>query len=436
MNKNIIESIEVFDIRVPTSDSGLGSDPFHKDPDYSAVYTVIKSSSNFKGVSIVFTCGMGNDWIVYGVKQIAKILINSSFDNFINNPGQLYKELLDHSQLRWLGDGIYRMALGAIVNAFWDLWAKHENLPIWELLLNLDESKIVKSIDWRYLKDVLEPDECIELLKSNRLILQKKKSELLSNGLKSYLTVGWTNLSDKIIIDKVKNFYNNGFRAFKIKVGSNLNTDIERLKLIRKEFGPDIILMVDSNQIWGVNEAVNYMENLKDFNIKWIEEPTARDDIIGHKVISSKLKKYHIGVAAGEQVQSPIIFKQMLSSGALQYCQIDATRMGGVNEILAVILMANKFNIPVCPHGGGIGLCNMVLHFSIWDQILVSAKSDNQVIEYLEFLQEDVFINPIKVKDGNYVLPKVPGWGIEMKDNFIQDHLYPHGNIWKDRKNN
>tara|TARA_B100000029_G_scaffold387774_1_gene383817 strand:- start:302 stop:1618 length:1317 start_codon:yes stop_codon:yes gene_type:complete len=434
MNDNQIKKIEVLDIRVPTSNSGLGSDPFHKNPDYSAVYTIIELSSGIKGKSIVFTCGLGNDWIAYGIKQLIKIVSNYSLDDFIKNPGILYKKLLDHHQLRWLGDGVFRMSIGGIINAYWDLWAQVEKKPIWQLLLDLDDETIINCIDWRYLKDSLNKEEALKILSRNKNIKNINQEKLSTNGINAYLTVGWTNLDDEEIFNKINKYYDIGIRAFKIKVGSSLKDDLRRLELFRKKFGSDTLLMVDSNQIWGVNEAIEYMSKLAKYKIKWIEEPTARDDIIGHKTIAKNLEKYEIGVAAGEQVQSPTMFKQMLSNGSIQYCQIDATRMAGINEVLPIILLANKFNVPICPHGGGIGLCNMVLHFSIWDQILI-APNKNQLVEYLEFLQDEVFVKPIKLYRGKYKLPENSGWGIEITADFINNYAFPNGNFWKKRVN-
>jgi len=436
MGKITIKQVEVYDIRVPTSDSGLGSDPFHTSPDYSAVYTVVKSSTEYIGLSIVFTCGAGNDWVVYGVKQLAKMIRNYSLEEFIADPGSLHKRLLEHHQLRWLGDGVFRMSVGGIINALWDLWAKIEKKPLWKLLLDLSEEEIVDCIDWRYLCDVLNPEEAIEILKSKKDFIKEREKELNSVGMPAYLTVGWSGIGDDEVISKIIHFSDQGFQAFKIKVGVDIKSDFRRLELIRTQIGEEKTIMVDSNQVWGVDEAINYMERLAHFNLKWIEEPTARDDVVGYETISKKLEKYNIGVAGGEQIQSPVIYKQMLSSGALQFCQIDAARMGGVNDVLPVILLAKKYNIPVCPHGGGIGLCNMVLHFAIWDQIAVSGRSDIQLIEYIDFLQEGVFVEPIKIRNGNYMLPEVYGWGIEFKDSFLSNYIYPNGSVWQQRLKN
>ncbi len=432
MSLRVIKT-SVTDIRVPTSDTLLGSDPFHKKPNYSCVYTTIELSNGIKGNSVCFTSGAGNDWIVYGVKDISNLIDNYNFDDFINNPGDLYKEINDHHQLRWLADGVNRMALGCIINAMWDCWAKIEKKPLWKLLVDLEPQQVVDSIDWRYLKDALTTEEAIEILNEKSSSHKNLEENLLKKGPKAYSTAGWLGLTDQQISDTISEMKNEGFDAFKMKIGQDLEHDKERLAFIRKQIGENARLMTDCNQVLGVDEAIEYMKNLSEFNITWIEEPTARDDVQGHLKIAEALEPYGIKVATGEQVQSPVIFKQLLKSGAIGYCQIDASRLGGVNDVMAVILLAKKFNIPVCPHGGGIGLCNMIIHYSMWDQIKVSSHSENQICEYLNFLQDDVFTEPIKVKDGRYIAPDTDGWGLEMKDEFFKSHTYPTGSIWKDR---
>ena len=428
-----IIDVNVTDIRVPTSDTLLGSDPFHKKPNYSCVYTSIKLDNGIIGNSICFTSGAGNDWIAYGVKDIAKLLIDYDFEDFTNSPGFLYKSINDHHQLRWLADGVNRMALGCIINSLWDAWAKIEEKPMWKLLIDLSPEQIIEAIDWRYMLDALTKEEAMEILVTG---IEKKgdlETSINLKGPKAYSTAGWLGLTDEEIHSTIKDMQSQGFDCFKMKVGQDLEHDKERLSFIRKIIGDESKLMVDCNQVWGVDEAIEYMTELKDFRPLWIEEPTARDDVQGHLKISKALKKFDIKVASGEQVPSPVIFKQLLQSGAIGYCQIDASRLGGVNDVLAVILLSKKFNVPVCPHGGGIGLCNMIIHYAIWDQVMVAKNSENQVVEYLEFLQEEVFINPIKVKDGHYVIPKVHGWGLEMHEEFFKSHIYPTGDIWKDR---
>lgn len=428
-----IEEIKVVDIRVPTSDTLKGSDPFHKKPNYSCVHTEINLENGIKGISICFTSGAGNDWIAYGVKDISKLLKNFELNDFIKDPGRIYKFINDHHQLRWLADGVSRMALGSIMNSMWDAWAKIEKKPLWKLLIDLHPEDVVNSIDWRYLEDALTKDEAIKILREKEDNHEDIELSMVQKGPKAYSTAGWLGLSDKEISETIKDMQAQGFDCFKMKVGQNLDYDKERLAFIRSIIGSESKLMLDCNQVWGVDEAISYMTELKEFNPVWIEEPTARDDVQGHIKISNALKKFNIKVASGEQVPSPVIFKQLLQSKAIGYCQIDASRLGGVNDVMAVILLAKKFNIPVCPHGGGIGLCNMIVHYAIWDQVKVASHSNTQVVEYLEFLQDEVFVHPIQVQDGHYVTPKSYGWGLEMKNEFFDSHVYPTGDIWKDR---
>ncbi len=430
VNDEII-NIDVYDLRVPTYKTLLGSDPFHTKPNYSAVYIKITTKNKLEGNSIVFTLGAGNDWILYCIKDLSKLLIKMSFSEFENDPGKIYKLFIDHHQIRCLADGVNRMAAGGLINALWDLWARKLDKPLWKLLVDLEEEKIIQSIDWRYLKDALTPEEALEILQSAKTNKNSNEKKLKSNGPKAYSTAGWLGLSDSQIINTINEMKSNGFDSFKMKVGQNIEHDYKRLSFIRSHIGEDANLMLDANQIWGVNQAIQYMENLSKFKPIWIEEPTARDDVNGHVQINKALKKYKIGVAAGEQVPSPVIFKQLLKNKAIDFCQIDATRLGGVNDVLAVILMAAKFGIPIWPHGGGIGLCNMIIHYALWDQISVAGIKSNQYVEYLDFLQSGVFDFPIQVNNGKYLLPKSNGWGLDINQDFLKKHLYPSGEIWK-----
>ena len=432
LNSTIV-NVDVIDLRVPTSDTLLGSDPFHKKPNYSAVLTTIETDTGHKGISVAFTAGAGNDWIAYGVKDLSKLVTGMNVSSFANDPGAFFRLLIDHHQLRWLADGVNRMAIGSIVNAMWDLWGKLVDKPLWKLLVDLPSEKIVQCIDWRYLRDALIPEEAIEILNSKSDEKNTREKALLEKGPKAYSTAGWLGLTDEQIIKTVNDVKASGLDCFKMKVGQDVDFDKKRLAFIRSVIGDESKLMLDANQVWGVDEAISHMEQLVDFNPTWIEEPTARDDVLGFVKISKTLEKFGIGVAAGEQVPSPVIFKQLITSGGIQFCQIDATRLGGVNDVLAVILMAAKYEIPVCPHGGGIGLCNMIQHYALWDQICVAGHSDTQVVEYLNFLQEDVFIQPIQISNGAYVAPSIPGWGLEMYPEFVENHSYPTGSIWQER---
>ena len=430
-----IIAVDVIDIRVPTSDTLLGSDPFHTKPNYSAVYTKIITEDGFEGLSIVFTLGAGNDWIAYGVKDLSKLLIGTSFSKLSDNPGAIYKMFIDHHQIRWLADGVNRMAAGGLINGLWDLWAKKLKKPLWKLLVDLEPEQIINSIDWRYIKDAITPEEARNILVAGNKTRSESEKTLLHKGPKAYSTAGWLGLTDQQIIDTIDEMKKNGFDCFKMKVGQNIEEDKKRLKFIRSHIGEHAKLMLDANQIWGVDEAIAHMEELTEFNPIWIEEPTARDDVEGHLKIKNALKKYDIGVATGEQVPSPVIFKQLLTTGAIDFCQIDATRLGGVNDVIAVILMAKKYNIPVCPHGGGIGLCNMIIHYAMWDQISVAKTQKNQYVEYLDFLQDGVFKSKLKLKDGHYIAPESYGWGLEINKDFMNNHIYPTGSVWIEREN-
>lgn len=433
-SSTILTAVDVVDLRIPTSDTLLGSDPFHRKPDYSATITTLITDSGINGVSINFTVGAGNDWICYGVKNLAQLIINTSLEEFIDDPGAFHKKFIDHHQLRWLADGCYRMAVGNIINAMWDLWAKQENKPLWKLLVDLPPEKIIQSIDWRYLKDALTPDEGLDILRANKESCPTRENAMKKRGPKAYSTAGWLGLSNDQIIETINEVKALGFDSFKMKVGEDLQHDHERLAFIRHAIGDNANLMLDANQIWSVDQAIAHMKELAPYQPLWIEEPTARDEVIGFIKIANALAPYKIGIATGEQVPSPVIFKQLLASGSIAFCQIDATRMGGVNDVISVILMAAKYCIPICPHGGGIGLCNMIQHYALWDQIAVSARSDTQYVEYLNFLQEDVFVTPVRVDNGSYITPTSPGWGLEMHPEFTEAHTYPTGSIWSGRK--
>ncbi len=430
----MITDLTVQDIRVPTSDDLLGSDPFHKKPDYSVVLTTLECSDGKRGISVVFTVGAGNDWVAYGIRELRPLVKDLNLESFMENPGNQYQTILNHHQLRWLGDGLFRMAVGGVMNAMWDLWAKEVEKPMWKLLLGLPPETVVDCIDWRHLEDCLSKEEALDILEQARPHKNTLESRFRETGVKAYSTAGWLGLRDEQILEKIDHLKSEGFDAFKLKVGQNLDFDKARIKLIREAIGPEEKLMLDANQFWGVDEAITYMTALADYDITWIEEPTARDDVVGFSKISEALNPLGIKVAAGEHIQSPVMFKQMLSSNAIQFAQIDPCRLGGVNDLLAVILMAAKYEVPVCPHGGGIGLCNMIRHLAIWDQTSVAAHSENQLVEYIDFLQEGVFENPVEVRNGAYVLPSNPGWGLEMTPEFVEKHLFPDGEVWRDRE--
>ncbi len=430
-----ITSAEVIDLRVPTSDEMLGSDPFHKAPDYSSAVLHLETDGGLRGVAVVFTVGAGTDWICYGIRDLAQLVVGTSLADFSAAPVELYRRLIDHHQLRWLHDGVFRMACGAIINAMWDLWAKSEKKPLWKLLVDLEPEFVVECVDWRHLQDVLSPDEALAILKGARANKVAREQEMSELGPKAYCTAGWLGVSDEAILETVRKLQETGFDAFKLKVGQDLGSDVARIKFLRDAIGPDQSLMVDANQYWGVGEAKEHIGHYLPFGLKWVEEPIARDDILGYVELSETFEGASFKFACGEQAASPVIFKQLLKSGGIGYCQIDAVRVAGVNDVMAIILMAAKFGVPVCPHGGGIALCNMIQHYGMWDQIAVSGHSDTQLVEYIDFLQ-DAVEHPVRTQSGRYVTPAAPGWGLEFKADFLADHTFPSGKIWRERPEN
>ncbi|MEM6690018.1 MAG: enolase C-terminal domain-like protein [Planctomycetota bacterium] len=430
-----ITSAEVIDLRVPTSDQMLGSDPFHKAPDYSSALLHLETGTELKGVSVVFTVGAGTDWICHGIRDLCQLVVGTQLDDFARDPFELYHRLIDHHQLRWLHDGVFRMAAGAVINAMWDLWAKSLDKPLWKLLVDLEPEFIANCIDWRNISDALTREEAIRLLESRRSNLPQRESEMSSLGPRAYCTAGWLGLTDEEILATIRKLQDQGFNSFKLKVGKDSQHDVQRISFMREAIGESAHLMVDANQYWGLEEAKQYIEAYRPYGLKWIEEPIARDDVLGYVDLATTFADASFGFACGEHAASPVIFKQLLKSGAIKYCQIDAVRVAGVNDVMAIILMAAKHGVPICPHGGGIALCNMIQHYGMWDQIAVSGHSDTQLVEYIDFLQ-DAVKQPVAVRDGCYVTPTAPGWGLEFLPEFVERHRFPDGAVWADRSPN
>ena len=427
-----IKSASVIDLRVPTSDQMLGSDPFHKAPDYSSAVLQLKTDSDLTGVSVVFTVGAGTDWICHGIQDLCQLILHTQLDDFASSPFKLYQRLIDHHQLRWLHDGVFRMAAGAVLNAMWDLWAKSLNKPLWKLLVDLEPEFVADCIDWRNISDTLTREEAIAILSQTRSNAQQRENQMMQRGPKAYCTAGWLGLSDEEILATIRKLQDQGFDSFKLKVGQDSERDVQRIQFMREAIGPSSQLMVDANQFWGLAEAKSHIDQYRPFGLKWIEEPIARDDVLGYVELAQTFSDASFDFACGEQAASPVIFKQLLKSGAIKYCQIDAVRVAGVNDVMAIILMAAKYGVPVCPHGGGIALCNMIQHYGMWDQIAVAGHSETQLVEYIDFLQ-DAVQQPVQVRDGCYVAPTAPGWGLEFKPEFVDQHSYPHGDVWESR---
>jgi L-fuconate dehydratase len=324
------------------------------------------------------------------------------------------------------------MATAAVVNAVWDLWAKAEGKPLWQLLAGLSPEELVRCIDFRYITDAITPAEAIDLLSRNVESRAAREAELLRDGYPAYTTsAGWLGYSDDKIRRLCREGIADGWSHFKIKVGRDLTDDIRRSAIIREVIGPDRKLMMDANQVWDVGDAIASMRELARFDPWWIEEPTNPDDVLGHAAIAHAIAP--VGVATGEQCQNRVIFKQLMQAGAIRFCQIDACRLGGVNEVLAVLLLAAKFGIPVCPHAGGVGLCEYVQHLAIFDYICVSASLEDRIVEYVDHLHEH-FLDPVVVRDGRYVPPTAPGYSITMKSESLRAYSYPDGPIWTERR--
>jgi L-fuconate dehydratase len=429
----IITDVEVKDIRFPTSRYLDGSDAMNPDPDYSAAYVILKTSINgLEGHGLTFTIGRGNDLCGAAIEALAPMVKGQSFNTIIKNFGSFWKKITGDSQLRWLGPekGVVHLATGAMVNALWDLYAKVEQKPLWKLLADMSPEELISCVDFTYITDVITPEEALEILRKQEETKQQRITHLMEKGYPAYTTsVGWLGYSDEKIRGLCRKAVEEGWTSFKMKVGSNLEDDIRRAAIIREEIGYGVKLMMDANQKWEVSEAIDNMKALARFDPWWIEEPTSPDDILGHAAIASAIMP--IKVATGEHCQNRVIFKQLMMAKGMDICQIDSCRVGGVNENLAILLMAAKFNIPVCPHAGGVGLCEYVQHLSIFDYIAVSGSLESRMIEYVDHLHEH-FLDPVKIVRGSYLVPQKPGYSIEMKSDSLRDYIFPEGKIWRE----
>jgi len=428
----IITSIEVKDVRFPTSKTLIGSDAMNPDPDYSAAYVILKTNvPGLEGHGLTFTIGRGNELCVKAIKSLSYLIINKSLLSFTQNMGAFWTMITGDSQLRWLGPdkGVIHLAIGAVVNAVWDLYAKAEKKPLWKLLADMTPEEFVACVDFKYITDVITPEEAIEILRQNEHTKKERIAYLKENGYPAYTTsAGWLGYPDQKIRKLCREAMDAGWKHIKMKVGSDINDDIRRAEIIRDEIGDDLKLMMDANQKWDVDEAIENMKLLARFKPWWIEEPTSPDDVLGHAKIAKAV--YPIEVATGEHCQNRIIFKQLMQAKAMGICQIDSCRVGGVNEVLAILLMAKKFNIPVCPHAGGVGLCEHVQHLSMVDYIVVSASLENRIVEYVDHLHEH-FVDPVVIKNGSYLPPISPGYSITMKPLSLMEYTFPDGTFWE-----
>jgi L-fuconate dehydratase len=430
-----ITSLEARDIRFPTSSHLDGSDAMNPDPDYSAAYVVLHTDSSLTGHGLTFTIGRGNEVVVAAIQALEPLLIGRTLEDFTADMGKFYRHITSDSQLRWIGPekGVIHLATAAVINAVWDLWAKLEGKPLWKLLADMTPAELVRCIDFRYITDAISPSEALEILTKLEPSKAARTARMLESGYPAYTTsAGWLGYPDDKIRRLCQEALAQGFKHIKIKVGRNLEDDIRRATIIREEIGWDNFLMVDANQVWDVQEAIDWMQHLAQFKPLWIEEPTSPDDILGHATIAKAMLVHNIGVATGEMGQNRVLFKQLLQAKAISFCQIDAARMGGVNENLAVLLMCAKFGIPVCPHAGGVGLCEYVQHLSIFDYIAVSGSLENRVTEFVDHLHEH-FLDPCKIIKGHYLAPTKPGYSIEIKAVSLEENEFPTGKTWQSK---
>ena len=420
-----IVKLSTYDLRFPTSDHLDGSDAMNPDPDYSAAYVIIETDQSLlKGHSFAFTLGRGNDLCCNAIKALQHLVIGLDINWIRDNQSAFSRRMTSDSQLRWIGPekGIIHMASGAIINAVWDILSKLDNKPLWQLVSDMDSDEISNAIDFRHITDFLNQDEAVEILKSYHKTKLDRVSILENEGYPCYVTsAGWLGYSDKKLERLCLEAKNNGFEYVKLKVGKDLKNDMRRLEIARTTLGPDIKIMIDANQVWEVDQAIKWMKSLAEFDPYFIEEPTSPDDIIGHKKIKDAI--FPIKVATGEAVQNRVIFKQLISENAIDIVQVDACRMGGLNEVLAVQLMASKQGLPVWPHAGGVGLCEYSQHLAMIDYICISGRKDEQVIEYVDHLHEH-FLNPCQIKNAAYMLPKESGFSVEMKPSTLTGNLF------------
>lgn len=426
-----VTDLTAHDIRFPTSESLDGSDAMNPDPDYSAAYVVLKTDHpSLEGHGMTFTIGRGNEICVTAIESLAPFVVGRSLETFTGDMGAFWRTVTGDSQLRWIGPekGAIHLAGAAVVNAVWDLYAKVEGKPLWRLLSDMSPEDIVACIDFRYITDAITPAEALQLLQRNEPAVAQRTQEMLTDGFPAYTTsAGWLGYSDDKLRDLCRAGVDRGWTYFKMKVGGDLDDDVRRAGLIRAEIGPDRKLMMDANQNWDVSAAIESMKALAQFDPWWIEEPTSPDDILGHARIRSAVAP--IGVATGEHAHNRVMFKQFLQADAIDFCQIDSCRLGGVNEVLAVLLMAAKFGVPVCPHAGGVGLCEYVQHLSIFDYIRVGASLEGRVLEYVDHLHEH-FVNPVVIENGRYVAPEAPGYSVTMHPKTLKDYAFPSGPVW------
>lgn len=429
-----IHDWRVLDVRFPTSDELHGSDAMHADPDYSAAYVILRTNQpGLEGHGLTFTLGRGTELCVAAAEYFCRRLNDCSLDVITQGFADFWRSLVRDDQFRWIGPekGVVHLATAAVINALWDLWAKAEGKPLWKLLTDLSAHQLVSTVDFSYLTDVLTPGDAVAIVKANDATKADREAELYRTGFPAYTTsAGWLGYSDERITRLVREGIADGWNHFKLKVGADLSDDRRRAALVRREIGPDRKLMVDANQRWDVPDAIANIRQLAEFDLHWVEEPTSPDDAVGHAEIAKAVAP--IGIATGEMCQNRVLFKQLMKLGAIRFCQLDSCRLGGVNECLAVMLLAKQFGIPVCPHAGGVGLCEYVNHLIMVDYTRIGASLENRVAEYVDHLHEH-FENPCIIQNAHYMPPTAPGYSSTMKADSLREYEFPDGPVWKQK---
>lgn len=425
-----ITGTRILDVRFPTSRDNIGSDAVNKSPDYSAAYCILETDAGLEGHGLTFTLGRGTELCVMALEYLSKSVKGQRLSSITEDLAAFSRQLTDENQFRWLGPekGVIHLASGALVNAVWDLYARAEQKPLWKLLAEMTPEELVRVVDFRYISDAISREEALGLLQERRQGQQERLRHLQAHGYPAYTTsVGWYGFSDERVRELCREALSQGWTRFKLKVGGDPEDDLRRGRLVRDEIGPVNKLMVDANQKWGVEEAIARTRKLAELDLWWMEEPTNPDDILGHARIRKEVSP--VRIATGEHCHNRIMFKQFMQAKAMDVCQIDSCRLAGVNENIAVILLAAKFGIPVCPHAGGVGLCEYVQHLSMFDYLCVSASLEDRVIEYVDHLHEH-FLDPVRIRNGHYLVPEKPGYSIQIYEESLARFAYPGGEAW------
>lgn len=431
-----ISAIEAYDVRFPTSRHLDGSDAMNEAPDYSMAYAVVRTDADdgLEGHGFTFTIGRGTEVCVEAIRAYVPLVVGLDLEEVFSDLGAFWRRLAWNSQLRWIGPekGAIHLGLAAIVNAVWDLFAKVKGKPLWQVLTEMSATELVDVVDFRYLEDVLTPTMARELLEERAPGREQHQAQLTADGIPAYTTsAGWLGYDDDLLRNRCRGAMEAGWTRIKVKIGRDLDQDLRRLAIVREEVGQERAIMLDANQVWSVPQAIEVMRSLREVDPVWIEEPTSPDDVLGHAQIAQAIAP--VLVATGEHAHNRIMFKQFLQAKAMGVCQLDVCRLGGVNEAIAVMLLAAHFGVPVCPHAGGVGLGEYVQHLAAFDQIVLSPVAEQSVVEYVDHLHEH-FLDPARVEGGRYLLPMMPGFSAELRPESLQRFTYPRGDEWNTRR--